>query len=183
VISAKYDDPRNKTLVEDEIRELMRIRRKVKVEADDTFYIFGPDSLTELWGQITGGLFGFMVAVSSVGLMVGGVGVMNIMLVSVTERTREIGIRKAIGATKRTIMTQFTVEAVTLCAVGGVFGILVGAVLTWIVYFLPIGLPATLSTMWVVIGFGISCAIGLIFGIYPAWKAANLDPIEALRYE
>ena len=182
-ISAKFDDPKYKELVHEEIREMLRIRRRVKVDADDDFEIFGPDSLARLWGQLSSGLFLFMLAVSSVGLMVGGVGVMNIMLVSVTERTREIGIRKALGATKRTILIQFTTEAITLCAVGGVLGVLVGTVITYIVYFLPIGLPATVSPVWIGVGLGVSAAIGLLFGIYPAWKAANLDPIEALRYE
>jgi putative ABC transport system permease protein len=182
-ITVRYDNPSNEALVEEEMRTLLRIDRKVSTHSDDDFAIFTPDFITKFWSQITSGLVLFMIAVSSVGLMVGGVGVMNIMLVSVTERTREIGVRKAIGATRGSVLLQFTLEAVALCAVGGALGVGLGGLVTLLIRLSIAALPASMSVTWTVISFTTSCLIGLVFGIYPAWKAATLNPIEALRYE
>jgi len=167
----------------DQVEGLLRQRRGVTYDKPNDFAIFTQDMFTDLWSQISGGIFAVMLAISSVALMVGGIGVMNIMLVSVTERTREIGIRKAVGATRSTIMLQFLLEASSLTALGGVLGIGIGAIATEGIRATVSFLPAAMSPFWVTLGFLTSVAIGLIFGVYPAYKAAKLDPIEALRHE
>ncbi|HKR64975.1 MAG TPA: FtsX-like permease family protein [Thermoanaerobaculia bacterium] len=141
-----------------------------------------PDKLIGNFKAITGGITLAMIFISSIALLVGGVGVMNIMLVSVTERTREIGIRKAIGAVRRDIVQQFLTEAMTLSAIGGLIGVAVGLAIAAVVRNVS-PLPTTTPLWSIVVGLLVSISIGLFFGIYPAYKAAKLDPIDALRYE
>lgn len=161
---------------------VLRARRGVRFNQPNDFGIMTPDKLIGNFQQVTGGITLAMIFISSIALLVGGVGVMNIMLVSVTERTREIGIRKAIGAVKRDIVTQFLIEAMTLSAIGGLIGIGTGYLISFIVR--GISPLQTATPLWAVLaGLIVSVSIGLFFGIYPAWKAARLDPIEALRYE
>ncbi len=167
----------------DEVTAALRRRRRVPVHADNDFEIISPDFVMALWNQLTGALVILTGIISSVGLMVGGIGVMNIMLISVTERTSEIGIRKAIGARKSDIRVQFLLEAILLTCTGGLIGILLGATIAFAVRTLIPSIPATLSLLWVILGVGMSVGVGIFFGYYPANRAANLDPIVCLRYE
>jgi len=166
----------------EEVRSVMRIIRKVPPGKDDDFEIASNNSMIDQFKKFTQSVRIGVTLVSSIALLAAGIGIMNIMLVSVTERTREIGIRRAIGAKKRNIMVQFILEAIVLCEVGGaigvVFGILGGNLLA-----LLMQLPPVIPMDWVMIGLGICSLVGIVFGTYPAWKAANLDPIESLRYE
>ena len=166
----------------DEMTDILRRRRQVPRGTPNNFGISSQDALLDIYNQLTGATYLVLTAISFVALMIGGIGVMNIMLVSVTERTKEIGLRKAVGATRLNILSQFLIEAVVLTAIGGLLGLGVGelaSVLTNKYSPLPAYVPA-----WAIgVGVGISAAVGIIFGLWPAWKAARLDPIESLRYE
>jgi putative ABC transport system permease protein len=166
-----------------EVIQVMRRLRRIPAGKENDFELSSPDFLSNLWNQLTGALVILTTVISSIGLLVGGVGVMNIMLISVTERTQEIGVRKAIGARRADVRLQFLLEAVVLTLVGGIIGILIGATISTLVRTFVPSVPATLSYLWVTIGFAISVGVGLFFGYYPANLAANLDPIDCLRYE
>ena len=173
---AEYDD------TVDQVRAILRAARKVEPGKDDDFEIFSNDSVLAQINNFTFAVRLGMTLVSSIALLAAGVGIMNIMLVSVTERTREIGIRRAIGAKKRNIMAQFIMEAIVLCELGGALGVLLGAIGGNVAAHL-MKLPAVIPYDWAVIGLVICSIVGIVFGTYPAYKAANLDPIDSLRHE
>jgi putative ABC transport system permease protein len=173
--------PGMKETAEDQIRGLLRLRRRVAPNQPDNFGLSSAEQLGDQFRQIMAGILELVVAVVSVGLLVGGVGVMNIMLMSVTERTREIGVRKAIGARKRDISFQFITEAMTLTGVGGALGVILSLVISFILQ--AVHFPSAVPVWAIVIAVVVSCSVGLFFGIYPAVKAARLDPVIALRYE
>ncbi len=168
---------------EDEVRGLLRRRRHVKLSDPDNFGISTAETLISDFRAIIGTVALVMVVISSIGLLVGGIGVMNIMLLSVTERTREIGVRKAIGARRRDIVWQFLLEAIVLTSSGGLMGIAVGWLLSFFIRVFVPSLPSTVPLWSVVAGFVVATSVGLFFGLWPALKAARLDPIAALRYE
>jgi putative ABC transport system permease protein len=167
---------------QDEVRSILRARRHDGYHDDDSFSMLTSQSFMNLYNQLTSTAFIAMVGVSSISLVVGGIVIMNIMMVSVTERTREIGIRKAIGAKRSNIMFQFLTEAVTVAAVGGIIGILLGGAAAKLLA-ATTPLPAAMEWWSVAAGIGVSSGVGLISGVWPAMKAARLDPIEALRCE
>ena len=166
----------------EQIINVLRKRRNVEFGKPNDFSISTQESALELYNQITGAVYLVMILISSIGLLVGGIGVMNIMLVSVKERTREIGIRKAIGARSSDILKQFLLEAIFVTGTGGLVGILIGFGIAFLIK-TATPLPASVTSWSVILGFSVSVSVGLFFGIFPAKKAANLDPIISLRYE
>jgi putative ABC transport system permease protein len=166
----------------DEVRALMRARRHDAVGTDDDFAILTNDTFISLFNQITGMFAGIIIGIAAISLVVGGVVIMNIMLVSVTERTREIGIRKALGAKRRDVMLQFLIESATMALLGGFFGVLLGVTIAEIVTEV-VGFPSAIALWAVFLGLFVATSVGIFFGVYPAHKAAQLDPIVALRAE
>jgi len=181
-LNAVAVSPERTAAAVDQIRELLRVRRGLRSNQPDNFAVLTEDSLADLYNQLTGATYAVMLLISSIALVVGGIGVMNIMLVAVTERTREIGLRKALGARRMTILAQFLLEAAMLTGLGGVIGIALGAGLGQLVR-LASPLPAHTPLWSVFVAFGFSVAVGLFFGLQPAMKAARLDPVEAMRFE
>ena len=166
--------------LEDEVRALMRARRHVPYKEPDNFGINASDTIMSAWHDLTGTIFGATIGIVAVFMVVGGIVIMNIMLASVTERTHEIGIRKSLGARRRDVLWQFVIESGVMAATGGVIGILLAAIVSWVVnHFFTSSMPLSA----ILVGIALSTSVGLFFGIYPAWKAAQLDPIEALRTE
>jgi putative ABC transport system permease protein len=168
---------------EDEIRGVLRRRRHVAYSKPDNFGISSAQQIADQFRQITGSVTLLISVISSIGLLVGGVGVMNIMLMSVTQRTREIGVRKAIGARRRDVIWQFLTEAIVLTGAGGMIGVVLGGGISLLINFLAPNLPSTIPLWSIILAVGVSMSVGLFFGMYPAIKAAHLDPVEALRYE
>ena len=165
-----------------DVERVMRIRHGLRLDEPNDFDVLTQDAFLKLWDQISQGTFFALIVISSIALMVGGIGVMAIMSISVTERTREIGVRKALGARRAEILFQFLMEAAFLTSVGGLIGIALGAGIGWTVHLVS-GFPISLPWWSFAIGIGFSASVGLFFGMYPAFKASRLDPIEALRYE
>jgi putative ABC transport system permease protein len=165
-----------------EVEQIMRVRHNLTLDKANDFDMVTQDAALKVWDQLTGYIFLGLVAMSSIALLVGGIGVMAIMMISVTERTREIGVRKALGARRREILWQFLLEAVVLTSVGGILGIVFGASIGLSVHYFT-SFPVSLPLWSFALGIGFSASVGIFFGMYPAFKAARLDPIEALRYE
>ena len=165
-----------------DVQRVMRARHALKLDQPDDFDLVTQDAFLRLWDRISQATFFALIVISSIALMVGGIGVMAIMSISVTERTREIGVRKALGARRVEILFQFLMEAAFLTSVGGVLGIMLGSAIGWAVH-LASGFPISLPWWSFAIGLGFSASVGIFFGMYPAFKASRLDPIEALRYE